>query len=84
MANLRTIQYAIHKDDGIVVSRVGRELAWPVIDFQSIGQDGDFTKPFDYNLAKFPLRWTKKIPVPLKNRHRKFWGMKPLKEESNG
>lgn len=93
MANLRTIQYAVHRDDGLVVSRVGSELAWPVLDFKAIGQDGDFTKPFTYNLQKFSLeaarhdwprlRWTKKIPVPIKNLHRTFWNMKPISEKES-
>jgi len=26
------------------------------------------------------VRWTKKIPLGLKNIHRDYWGMKPLQE----
>lgn len=86
----KRITYAVHQFDGIVISRVGNELAWPILDYQAIGEGGDFTKPFKYNLEKMPvlrtstydwsrLHWTKKIPVPLKNLHRAFWGMPPLK-----
>ncbi len=91
---IRTIQYAVHSDDGLVISRVGSEVAWPVLDFEKIGQDGDYTKPFEYQLEKMPvitigrewrlLKWTKKIPVRLKNRHRKFWGFKPLASLKKG
>ena len=88
----RIITYAINKDDGIVWSRVGSEVAVPVLDFAKIGENGDFTGPMEYNLEKFPvvsigrewarLKWTKKIPLSLKNKHREFWGMKPLKTHS--
>lgn len=84
----RNIQYAIHQDDGVVWSRVGREIAVPVLEYEKIGEGGDFTKPLRWELEAMPmeagrydwprLKWTKKIPVELKNRHRKFWGMKPL------
>lgn len=88
MSNLRTITYAIHLDEGLIVSRVGRELAWPILDYKAIGEGGDFSKPLKYYLDKLPLEsvgrewprlyWTKKIPVSWKNLHREFWGMKPL------
>ena len=88
MSNLRTIQYAMHSD-GYVVSRVGPDLAWPVFQFADYGKDGDFTRPIPVKLEQvaaifcrheYPLlRWTKKIPVAVKNEHRAFWGMKPLK-----
>jgi len=56
---------------------------------------GNFNGPMRYNLEKFSvhslagrewacLRWTKKIPVALKNLHRKFWGMKPLPVAPSG
>jgi hypothetical protein len=94
----RIITYAYSKDDGIVISRVDSEFACPVLQFEQIGQGGngyaagDFRGPMNYKLEKFPIHtigrdwpryvWTKKIPVRLKNRHRKFWGMKPLKAKA--
>lgn len=83
---LRQILYGIDLDTGMVVSRVGRELAWPVIVFNEIGKGGDFTGPIPVQLEKMDLnvlynahvQWTKKIPLDLKNRHRQFWGMKPV------
>jgi hypothetical protein len=92
----KTITYAIDREDGLVISRVGDELAWPILDFAGIGQGGngfakgDFRGPMNYKLEKIPvyeagasahanLRWTKKIPIKIKNRHRRFWGIKPLK-----
>lgn len=90
----RIITYAVD-EDGLVVSRVGDELAWPVLDFDAIGKGGDGYEPGDFHgptrvhLEKFSLhglhsseyarlRWTKKIPIELKNAHREFWGFKPL------
>jgi hypothetical protein len=65
------------------------QVAIPVLDYAAIGKDGNFGGPLTYHLEAFPLDclrdhwrsliWTKKIPVELKNRHRAFWGMKPLK-----
>lgn len=88
----RIIQYGIESDSGLVYSRVGGEAAGPVLDFKGIGQGGDgyapgdFNGPANYTLEKMPLRdvyphvtWTKKVPVGIKNRHREFWGFKPLK-----
>ncbi len=84
----KIITYAINKDDGMVYSRVGSEIAYPVLQFDKIGQGGDFTGPIEYQLEKSSvfslagewsqLRFTKKIPADIKNRHRAFWGMKPL------
>lgn len=84
----RIITYC-YDEDGLVYSRVGSEIAIPVLDFDSIGKDGDFTAPLTYTLEKDnvlslasvwrSLTWTKKIPVEIKNRHRAFWGMQPLK-----
>lgn len=37
---MRRIQYAIHLDEGTVISRVDDELAWPVLDFAAIGRGG--------------------------------------------
>ena len=80
---IRIITYAFHKDDGLVVSRVGSEIAVPVLDFEKIGEGGDFTGLTEYHLEKFPVisigrgwpryQWTRKIPIELKNRHRAFW-----------
>ena len=84
----RIITYAVSKDDGLVISRVGSEVAVPVLQYEKIGEGGDFTKPLEYELEKFPVlslasewplyKWTKKIPVELKNKHREFWGFKKL------
>ena len=48
---------------------------------------GNFTGPFRYDLMEMDLYdvreysvllFTKKIPLEIKNYHRKFWGMKPV------
>lgn len=84
----RIITYAFNRYDGLVISKVGSEIAVPVLEFEKIGEGGDFTAPLEYHLEKFPLHsigrdwplyvWTKKIPVNLKNRHRAFWGFPEL------
>ncbi len=61
----------------------------PVLNFEEIGKDGNYNAPFTYTLTKFNihrigktewdgLRWTRHIPVDVKNAHRKAWGMEPL------
>lgn len=84
----RCITYAVEEETGLVYSRVGAEIAVPVLQYERIGKGGDFTAPLEYELEKFgvselrgewnTLRWTRKIPVALKNKHREFWGMAAL------
>lgn len=89
---MRRIIYAIDEDTGLVCSRVGSEIAYPILDYVKIGQDGDFSGPLNYYLEKFSvlelaetsayarLRWTRQLPIEVKNIHRAFWGMPLLKE----
>lgn len=90
----RTIQYAIETETGIVISRVGSEIAVPVLQFAEMKPENNFRPT--YLLEKMNVhalcgiwnhyKWTKKISVDLKNRHREFWGFKPLqkREQENG
>ena len=83
----RTIQYGIDPETGYVWSRVGSEVALPVIDFADMGPSDGFAMKghlermnvFDTVPTINGVRWTRKVPVELKNVHREFWGMKPLK-----
>jgi hypothetical protein len=85
-----TIQYAIDLDTGLVFSRVDSELAVPVLDYEGMTPANGYKTT--YNLQRCPvfelvgagwasLLWTRKIAVEIKNLHREFWGMKPLKGE---
>jgi hypothetical protein len=57
---IRYITYGI-EPDGTVISRVGSEIAFPVLDFEAIGQGGDgyapgdFRGPARYSLEKYPI-----------------------------
>lgn len=62
---MKTIQYAIH-EDGHVVSRMGTQCLWPVLDFAGIGMGGkgddgieyapgNFNGPTRYLLEKFDV-----------------------------
>lgn len=89
--NKRRIAYAVSRDDGLVISRVDNEIAVPVLQYDEMLPVNNFTPT--YKLEKMDIntlydqwrlyKWTKKIPVSLKNRHREFWGFKPLREEKN-
>lgn len=91
---MKTIQYAIDPDNLNVVSRCGVYVAYPCLDFGKMTPENGYKEAFyldkfhifDYCQTTWfnSLKWTKKIPVAVKNEHRKFWGMKPIKakEES--
>ena len=89
-----TLSYGVCQETGFYVSWIRdhpdhrNSVAWPVLDYESIGENGDYTQPFEYNLEEFDpvavlprtdVRWTRKIPIDVKNLHREFWGLKPLK-----
>jgi len=87
MSRDRRITYMIEPDMGLVYSRVGSEVAIPVLDFEGMKPENGYET--NYPLEKFNVLsvardlayviHTRKIPIELKNEHRKFWGMKPLK-----
>ena len=82
----RTIQYGVNID-GQVWSRVGSELAIPILDYDNMTPKNNFS--ISYYLEKIDVlsvcrelrfvKWTRKIPTELKNKHRKFWGFCLLK-----
>jgi hypothetical protein len=82
----KVITYCID-EGGAVYSRVGSEIAFPEIQYESMTPENSFT-PAPSVLTKGSihdlssqwdcLTWTKKIPVAIKNIHRAFWGMKAL------
>jgi len=85
---MKTIQYAIDTETGMVISRVGSEFAWPILEYDKMLPGNDYT--MNYSLEKMPvsriagrywlgLKWTRKIPKQIKNTHRLFWGMRELK-----
>jgi hypothetical protein len=87
MSRYRTIQYAFDYETGQIWSRVDGEVAVPILDFENMTPENKFK--MNYFLEKVSvfealpnapqLKWTKKIPIEIKNMHRKFWGMTPLK-----
>jgi len=85
---MKNITYAVDMETGLVYSRVGSEVAVPVLDYDGMVPENNFKT--NYNLEKMYvlslsisqwncLKWTKKIPKDIKNLHRKFWGFKLLK-----
>ena len=82
---MRNITYAIDLDTGLVISRVGSELAWPILQYIGIRPENLFATQFQLEKIELlaaiwcRLKWTRKIPVEIKNIHRRFWGFKELK-----
>ena len=85
----KTIQYGVDSETGLIWSRVGSEVAVPILDFENMTPENNYEE--NYNLEEMnifdvakevgSLKWTRKIPVEIKNIHRKFWGFAPLKEK---
>lgn len=85
---MRHIEYAIN-NGGMVYSRVGSEAAFPVLEYDRIGEGGNFDAPLTYHLERGSvyalsaewgsLVWTRMVPVEVKNIHRRFWGFAPLR-----
>lgn len=86
MSRVKRILYLIDTSTGQVVSQVGDEYAWPVLDFENMRPENNFETRYD--LQKLPFRdalpglpyciHTRKIPMEIKNQHRQFWEMQIL------
>jgi GMP synthase-like glutamine amidotransferase len=85
---MNAIRYGIDRETGLVWSRVRSQVALPVLQYDKMVPDDNFKTK--YELEKFDViqlvgsaynavKWTRKIPAQIKNLHREFWGMKPLK-----
>lgn len=96
---MKHLMYAIDLDTAQIWSRLegdpaagSMKIGCPVLEYEKIGEGGDFTKPLTYRLEAMGieallharLKWTRKIPTETKNLHRRFWGMKPLKSALRG
>lgn len=84
---MKTIQYGIDLQTGLIWSRYGNKVAVPILDYANMKSFNRFTAGFylnDYDvldvLPNRTIRWTRKISKETKNLHRKFWGLNPLKE----
>jgi len=88
MARQKRVYYGIDLETGYVFSRCQGQLAIHVINFEGMTPENNFQ--IKTYLEKFPNQspllymryvFTRKIPVEIKNEHRLFWGLKPLKGE---
>ena len=87
---MNQITYAV-TPDGHTISRIGSEVATGVLDYEAMVPENGYNA--GYYFEKFSVHcissnewdswyWTKKIPLPVKNMHRKFWGLPELKDEN--
>lgn len=81
----KTIQYGIDLETGLIISRYDKELAIPVLDYEHMKPENGFETCCYYlekvclnELIYMDIKWTRKIPILMKNEHRVFWGMKPI------
>lgn len=80
----KRIMYAIDEDTGLVVSQVGDQYAWPVLEYARMLPENNFETVYGleklsiFEVGNTVLRPTRDISNKTKNVHRKFWGMKEL------
>ena len=85
----KRIEYAIDPNSGQVISKVGDNYVWAVLDFAGMKPENGFQANYsleilngkgDWNLKRewYYATHTRKIPLEIKNIHRKLHGMKPL------
>lgn len=83
---MKNITYA-YDESGVVYSFYNGECALPVLDFEGMTPENNFQARYMlqrfsiYDVRDTKLTRTKTIPIALKNRHRAFWGLKPIKEQ---
>jgi hypothetical protein len=83
---MKTITYMIG-GLSFVYSRVGSEVAIPMLEYDKMGPENGYAKFYRlekgsiFDLGDCDMIRTRKIPLWLKNKHREFWGMKPLKSK---
>lgn len=80
------IRYAIHPD-GFVVSQMDSHFMWSILGYGKMTPENNFATSYTYEkISAFligageyrSLEFTKKIPVEVKNFHRRLWGLKEL------
>lgn len=88
MARQKRVYYGIDLHTGFIFSRFQGQLAIHIIDFEGMKPENNFQMktylekfPDQQALMHMPHVFTRKIPVAIKNQHRVFWGLKPLKGE---
>lgn len=75
------ITFAVDPDTGLVISRRGSLVAWPIIDYDAMGPANNFAPSyyleclgvFDVAREIARFRWTRKLPQEVKALHRAFW-----------
>lgn len=86
----RIITYAIDPETGQVFSRVGSEMAIPVLDWDNMTPNNNFSTSYyleKCNVLEIAgptynrLKWTRCIPTKIKNLHRVLFRFPPLPEE---
>lgn len=80
---MKNITYAVNKDG--IYARCGDRMAFFELDYKNMKPENNFKEKYtisDYSVFEFceqNLRWTKKIPLHIKNAFRKHFGMSELK-----
>lgn len=91
----KRIRYGIDSEGFVVSQRLDtNHIACPVLDYEHMTPKNKYEIKYRLEMVDVMelaligewelIRWTRKIPIEIKNRHREFWGMKPLKEAENG
>ena len=82
---MKNITYAVNKDG--FYARCGDRIAFFELDYKNMKLENNFLEKYiisDCSVFEFGsqnVRWTKKIPLSIKNKFRKYFGMPELKME---
>ena len=87
MSRFTQLQFFVHEDG--VISGLGDKLLWPILDYEGMKPENNFQITYNLTIidADFTTlrdlytrgKGTRKIPLEIKNEHRKLWGLKPVK-----
>ena len=82
------IRYGIDTSSGMIWSRVGSQVAIPILQPENMTSKNSFKPVFELDVFELDelagslslIKWTQKIPNKIKNYHRDYWGMPPVGE----
>ena len=104
---MKHIEYSFDLELGVynsrlVIDHTSVAYVWSVLEFDKIGEGGDFTQPPSFHLeymdvrddsharwsnftswVRSSMKYTKKVPLEVRNEHRALYGMKPVKENKH-
>jgi hypothetical protein len=84
---MNAIRYGIDRETGLIWSRVGSQVAVPVLQYDKMVPENNFKAIYELEIFDVielvgslgSVKWTRIVPIQIKNMHRELWKMKPVK-----